>query len=264
MTATLSLKDQVIDQLRDEIRSGRYAPGDRLPTEERLMAEHGVSRGTVRVAYRALAAEGLAVSQGTRGHYVRRVRTWDPLVLSMSRPERNLNTDDDGPHDVAAQCVRDQGRVPSELIRTEIVLADERAQRALQLPGPEPLLVRRRIRYVDGEPFSTADSFYLRQHVAGSPVELPEQVRPGVYAVYAERGLPWVRTEDYVGSRMPTKDETRELRIPAGVPVLEVIRVSYADDPTSDTNHKLPVRMTAYILPADRYRALFEHEGESR
>lgn len=257
MTVTFSLKEQVIDELRRQIRAGEYAPGDRLPTEVRLMADHGVSRGTVRDAYDALKSEGLVVSRGTRGHYVRQVRTWDPLLLSMSRPERNLNTDDDGPHDVWSQCVRDQGRVPSEQIRTEIVLADDRARQALQLDGPKWLLARRRIRSVDGEPSSTADSFYLREHVAGSPVELPDQVRPGVYAVFSERGLPWVRTEDTVGARMPTRDEARELRIPNGVPVIEVIRVSY-------TTPELPVRMTAYVLPADRYRALYEHEGESR
>lgn len=254
MTLTLTLSDSIAEFLRREILEGERAPGTKLPTEEQLAARHEVSRGTVRKAYGRLIAEGLVVSQGTRGHFVRSVRTWEPILFRMSDPENNISTDD-GPQDVWSRCVRDQGREPTEDIRTEVVFADARARRFLQLSGPAPLLARRRFRYVDGEPSMTADSFYLREHVAGTAVELPAQVRPGVYAVFAERGLPWIRTDNHVSARAPSRDEARELRISTGTPVMEVIRVSY-------TEPSLPVRMTAFILPADRYQALWEQREE--
>jgi DNA-binding FadR family transcriptional regulator len=49
----------VIAQIRAAIFSGRYRPGDRLPTERELAQQFQVSRVTVRDALRALEASGL-------------------------------------------------------------------------------------------------------------------------------------------------------------------------------------------------------------
>jgi DNA-binding FadR family transcriptional regulator len=58
----------VIAQIREAIFSGRYKPGDRLPTERQMAAQFGVSRVTVRDALRALEATGLIqVRVGGRG-----------------------------------------------------------------------------------------------------------------------------------------------------------------------------------------------------
>lgn len=52
--------------LIDEIRAGRYRPGDLLPSEPELSRRFGVSRHTVRAALRSLYEKGLIVSR--RGH----------------------------------------------------------------------------------------------------------------------------------------------------------------------------------------------------
>src|SRR5437660_389519 len=44
--------------LREAIRSGRLAPGTRLPASRELAADLGVSRGLVTEAYEQLTAEG--------------------------------------------------------------------------------------------------------------------------------------------------------------------------------------------------------------
>jgi GntR family transcriptional repressor for pyruvate dehydrogenase complex len=54
---------QVAGQLREAILAGRYAPGDRLPTERELTQLFDVSRTSVREALRALEAQGF-VSPG--------------------------------------------------------------------------------------------------------------------------------------------------------------------------------------------------------
>jgi DNA-binding FadR family transcriptional regulator len=51
--------EQVADQLRELIMTGRLTPGDRLPNETLLAREFGVSRATVREALRLLAAQSL-------------------------------------------------------------------------------------------------------------------------------------------------------------------------------------------------------------
>jgi len=57
------------DSIRGEIRSGRYAGGRQLPTEEQLAARHSVSRQTVRRAMQDLVSEGIIYRVAGRGTY---------------------------------------------------------------------------------------------------------------------------------------------------------------------------------------------------
>ncbi len=64
---------QVLRQrLRDEIAAGAYPDGVRLPTESELVAEHGLSRQTVRRAFQDLVAEGVVYRVPGRGSYANR------------------------------------------------------------------------------------------------------------------------------------------------------------------------------------------------
>jgi DNA-binding FadR family transcriptional regulator len=60
----------VITHLTDEIVAGNLAPGTRLPTEHRLMADFGLSRTVVREAIAALRAEGLVETRRGSGAFV--------------------------------------------------------------------------------------------------------------------------------------------------------------------------------------------------
>jgi len=51
--------DVLAQRLREQILAGGFSPGDCLPTERDLVAETGLSRGSVREALRILEAEGL-------------------------------------------------------------------------------------------------------------------------------------------------------------------------------------------------------------
>src|SRR3954468_11849523 len=64
------LFDQVVGQLRDQITSGRWPVGSRIPTEPELVEQLGVARNTVREAVRALAHNGLLDIRQGSGTYV--------------------------------------------------------------------------------------------------------------------------------------------------------------------------------------------------
>lgn len=64
------LSDQVATQLAAQIRSGALAPGDRLPTEARLVSQFGVSRTVVREAISRLRSLGLVDSRQGSGVFV--------------------------------------------------------------------------------------------------------------------------------------------------------------------------------------------------
>ena len=65
-----NLAEQVMARLANDIRSGRLAPGARLPTEQALTTALGVSRTVVREAVAALRADGLVVTRRGSGAYV--------------------------------------------------------------------------------------------------------------------------------------------------------------------------------------------------
>ncbi|MEV5281221.1 FadR/GntR family transcriptional regulator [Streptomyces sp. NPDC051994] len=65
-----ALADQVIAQLRNQITSGEWPVGARIPTEPELVEQLGVARNTVREAVRALAHNGLLDIRQGSGTYV--------------------------------------------------------------------------------------------------------------------------------------------------------------------------------------------------
>ena len=66
-----NLAQRTADTLRAQIRSGEdYAPGSKLPNENHLSIDLGVSRTTLREAIRLLVAEGLLQVQRGKGPFV--------------------------------------------------------------------------------------------------------------------------------------------------------------------------------------------------
>src|SRR5438270_396880 len=73
--------DDVLDQLREAILSGRIRPGDRLPGERQLCESFGVGRPTLREALRSLEATGLIeVRPGKGGGSYAVLRRHEALV----------------------------------------------------------------------------------------------------------------------------------------------------------------------------------------
>jgi len=60
--------DEIFQQIKDAIISGRYKAGDKLPSENELSQIFNVSRTTIREAIRSLSTSGLIyIKQGTAG-----------------------------------------------------------------------------------------------------------------------------------------------------------------------------------------------------
>jgi GntR family transcriptional regulator, transcriptional repressor for pyruvate dehydrogenase complex len=66
------LSDAIYGQLLDEIMEGRFATGDRLPTENQLAQRFSVSRPVVREALQRLQSDGVVVARQGSGTYVQR------------------------------------------------------------------------------------------------------------------------------------------------------------------------------------------------
>ena len=68
-TAT-PLYQQIVDYVREKIKSGEYQPGQILPSEAKFCEEFGVSRITVRNAIQMLVDEDLVVKHHGKGSFV--------------------------------------------------------------------------------------------------------------------------------------------------------------------------------------------------
>lgn len=68
-----SLSDEVVAKLKDLILDGALKPGDRLPTEQELASQFGVSRLSIREATKALRYLGVIHSSQKRGQTVGRL-----------------------------------------------------------------------------------------------------------------------------------------------------------------------------------------------
>lgn len=62
----MKLYTQIVDRLQEDINSGKFKPGEKIPPEPELMKLYGVGRSTIREAIKTLAMSGiLTVQQGS-------------------------------------------------------------------------------------------------------------------------------------------------------------------------------------------------------
>ena len=91
VAAERKLSRRLFEQLAEQIKSGRFAPGARLPTEQALTRAARVSRTVVREAVAALRAEGLVITRQGVGAFVSAEPQRAPFRIE---PERMQTLDD--------------------------------------------------------------------------------------------------------------------------------------------------------------------------
>ena len=214
------LWQDVADVLRQAIARGDYPPGSTIPKETELTAAHGVSRETVRRAVQQLTAEGLLDPVRRRGTVVRKRPVRTPIVRS-----RLVYRDEIGYYfDQAAQGWRalqpptvTRGPVPYDIAPL------------LSLSPGDNVIVRDRLM---GDPTSgratqLATSYIPASLAAELPVLADRDTGPGgIYDRLEEAGHGPIRWAESITTRPPTAAEATLLRLPAGVPLLRIIRTA--------------------------------------
>ena len=131
--------EKVVEKLKGEISAGNILPGDPLPSERQLMESFGVSRCSLREAFRVMELLGLIESIPGKGRFVRHPRAIsenkntiqleDSAILELMEARRILD-----PAIIAESAMRatpsDLTRILRNITSTERSLAspDERAQ----------------------------------------------------------------------------------------------------------------------------------------
>ncbi|MFE2968608.1 GntR family transcriptional regulator [Streptomyces sp. NPDC059340] len=227
---------QIADYLREGILNGTYPAGQPLPSEESLAKQFGVTRPTVRQGLTELRASGLVEVIMGRGTFARSPHSRP----SLTRP-RGIRRTPDGGY-VEADGIRWANEEPPVATRTDapLALAD-----LLHIPPGEPMFTY--------DAMQTADNGRLRQlHRTYVPFSVLVDTKyeeeapppaPELYAALAELGHELHFTE-YIRTRMPLPDQAQALRLPEGVPLLHIIRVTL-------TAAEKPLALEEFHLPGD-------------
>lgn len=167
------LSDQVAQQLATEIRTGRLAPGAKLPAEARLVEQFEVSRTVVREAVSRLKSLGLVDSRQGSGVYVNASAPFAPLnfdrrqtgskeaVVQMVEVRRALEAE------VAALAAKRRTAADITRIR-QTVKALDKAVKAGGDGADEDVKFHRAIADAARNPFLISTLEYLAQFLHGA------------------------------------------------------------------------------------------------
>jgi len=167
---TESLSARLAARLAEQIESGDWQPGHRLPTEAQLAALHGVSRGVVREAVHRIKSRGLLVSRQGSGVFVapavhNRALEFDPAVLgSMVNLRQVIEVRRVLEGEIAALAAERATRVQIAALRRALAAIDT-ASAAGGDGVAEDLALHRAIAQVTGNPQFSLILGFLGQYL---------------------------------------------------------------------------------------------------
>ena len=146
-SAVVPLYQQVKDDIRAAIESGKYKTNEKIPPEPELSAEYSVSRITVRRAVEELCAEGYLVKMQGRGTFG-----------SKPRIHRKF-TSGKGAASFTEIC-KENGMVPGARLLNRQIVPVRKDEEAFFHVGSDALLIYiQRLRTADGQPIFLENLF---------------------------------------------------------------------------------------------------------
>lgn len=214
-SSPIPLYFQLKKLLEEQIRSGRWPPASRLPSEPAICGRYAVSRTTVRQALAELEAEGLIRKEKGRGTFIAEPRqhAWH-LQSAQGFYE---------------EAIRHGHEVTSSVLRCAVDELPLWACDALRLPPGAQGVTLERLRNIDGRPV-----MYAVNHL---PVDLAETVlaadleRGSLYRTLEEREGLTVLGGRRVVEAVAAQDELAALlEVEAGAALLFVESISWDDE----------------------------------
>lgn len=209
------------------LRESLGEPGSTLPSEAEVAETYQVARNTARAALKTLEDEGLITAGVGTLRRVRKIHRWHWDMSGWEQPSQHR----DHVADAWAYSVRQQGGDPWNQMEVLTVAATEEVADRLQIEPGISIQARRRRRMVNGQPHQLSESYFPPFVTDASPLfhQLGDTAAPG--GLLAASGFQQVRWHDELTARMPVADETHQLLMARGTPLLVHTRVGYdADD----------------------------------
>jgi GntR family transcriptional regulator len=205
---------QLKDSLVESIKSGKYRPHQRLPSERELSDTYRVSRMTVRQALLDLAREGAIYTRVGKGTFVAEPKIEQRLsgVTGFTQEVRSRG-----------------GRPASRVLEAAVVAAPPDASAALRLAAGAHVIVLSRIRLADDMPLALETAF------------LPHALFPGLLShdfaatslydvLERSYNLTLVQAEQTIEAALAAPREIDLLQIVPPAAVLKMCRLTQTSD----------------------------------
>ncbi|HTH81244.1 MAG TPA: histidine utilization repressor [Ramlibacter sp.] len=198
--------EQVKEWIRGHIASGRWRPGDAVPSEAALMEQFGVSRMTANRALRELFAEGLVV----------RVQGSGTTVAALHRISSRLTIRD------IHEEVAERGHAHStRVLHARKEKASAEVARALGLRNGATVFHSVLIHMENGVPIQYEDRYV---NPAAAPDYLATDFTQTSPTLHLLRHAPLTEASYSIEACLPTSEEAKELGVKRTEPCLAMRR----------------------------------------
>ncbi|CAJ58964.1 MULTISPECIES: GntR family transcriptional regulator [Frankia] len=248
MSSRRGASDRIWADLREQIASGRLAPGAALPSTAELARHYGVASETARLAVTRLKEEGLVSGRAGAGVYV---RSRPPLRrLGIDRYDKAKWQGADLVAFAADRVASGRSWEPGDQTQTvRRVPAAPDVAAALAVDQGADVYERARLIREHDQPTHTLTSYYRPEHVEGTHLT-DDSAGPagpgGGFRVLTDQGLEPAWIDEELQARMPTPEEVATLQLPPGEPVVELHRTTFTAEDT-------PVEYAIGVHPASRF-----------
>jgi GntR family transcriptional regulator len=223
MDLTVRLEDspvpryhQIATYLVSQLRSGAMSSSERLPPEEELARQFGVSRSTVRQALASLERDGLVVRRRGLGTFL------TPKALALV--SRKLTG-------FSWNAFLGAEKVSVRVLEKARVAAPQSVAPFLELePGAEVVRFKR-LRRAGGKPFSFVIN-YIRAEVGERVSSRRLKTRTMFQVLREDLGLALGRVRQTVEVGRADAETARVLEVAVGDPVLDVVTLLWLEDGT--------------------------------
>ncbi|HIK54230.1 MAG TPA: GntR family transcriptional regulator [Synechococcales cyanobacterium M55_K2018_004] len=205
----------ISEQLREQILTGRYAPGEQLPSEHQLMEQFEVSRITIRRVLANLASQGLVVAHQGKGVFVKEQRKIN-YRLSNQLVFFEEDMAQQGVTSSIQSLVFEQVRAPKE-VREKLKLPAKHARVYLQ----------KKLLLLDGVPAVFDVSYILPELGKRFAKELQAQM---TFPVLEQNNIGIERIEATFECTQASQELSQHLQIPLGSPLLVYCYTAYSQD----------------------------------
>ncbi|MEL6594293.1 MAG: phosphonate metabolism transcriptional regulator PhnF [Pseudomonadota bacterium] len=203
----------IADALRSDLAEGKYAPGDKLPTEAGLAERFGVNRHTVRHGISALVEEGLIRTRRGSGAFVAATPTDYPIGQRV-RFHENL---------IAA------GRRPDKrVLQVEVRSATAGEAKALQIAPGSPVCAYHGLSLADGQPIAVFESLFPLGRLTGIEEAL-NQTSSVTEALRLAGISDYTRASTRLTAARATATDALHLQVSEGDPLLKSSGVNVDD-----------------------------------
>jgi GntR family histidine utilization transcriptional repressor len=198
--------EQVKAFIRQHISSGRWKPGDPVPSESALMAQFGISRMTVNRALRELAGEGL----------VTRVQGSGTTVAQLHRISSRLTI-----RDIHEEVAERGHEHTTRVLRVAAERATVAIARSLGLKTGARVFHTVMVHLENGVPIQYEDRFV---NPAAAPDYLDTDFTTTSPTLHLLQHAPLTEASYSIEACLPTREEAKYLGIKQGEPCLAMLR----------------------------------------